>query len=109
MASTFGADLRARLFGEYNDLSFLVSGLRIPVSLGDLIQRIESISACRVERTGLVAYFPSRAFRFTTRVMMGADGLPPTVSRREQFLSGPDNQTLLAVSREPPTIPAGCR
>ena len=33
---------------------------------------------------------------------MGAEGLSPTVFRREQFLSGSDNQTLGAVSREPP-------
>ena len=33
-----GANLPARLFEEYDNVSFLVSRLRIPVSLGDLVQ-----------------------------------------------------------------------
>ena len=36
--STTGANLPARLFEEYDNVSFLVSRLRIPVSLGDLVQ-----------------------------------------------------------------------
>jgi hypothetical protein len=103
MPSTFGANLPARLFGDYNDVSFLVSGLRIPVGLGDLTQRIESISTCRSWAQGIGGSFPKPRLPIHHRFMMGADtGVPPTVSRREQFLSGSANQTLLAVSREPP-------
>jgi hypothetical protein len=35
---TGGANLPASLFEEYDNMSFLVSRLRIPVSLGDLVQ-----------------------------------------------------------------------
>ncbi len=36
--STTGANLPARLFEEYDNMAFLVSRLRMPVSLGDLVQ-----------------------------------------------------------------------
>jgi hypothetical protein len=36
--STTQANLRARLFEEYENVTFLVSRLRMPVSLGDLVQ-----------------------------------------------------------------------
>ena len=58
MPSTFGANLPARLFGEYDDVSFLGAGLRIPVSLGDLIQRMETISANQSWAQGIGGLFP---------------------------------------------------